>query len=285
MRAIAVVALLTVIATLVSAPAEARKKEDWKSALIALGVAWAIGEMADDNSRQQPAQTMPAPEALTRAPRPMGTVLITQVSGPQSTAWVAGEVLKAAGWQVVYDQDRRAAEAEQRRYGGNASIAPAQYFASVRTEFRNGREYDQSQYGRRSSSGSGGREVICTVWLRIATGTGLTYTATGTGSSWSRYERFDWRSCGWGSSRRDYTPNDDDWALLSAMVSACNGITRQAVPPASYGTATPPSATAVPQAGQAHFCPNCGKQTPQGANFCPFCGSRLVPPTGGTPTN
>lgn len=279
MRAIAIVVLLTILTSFVSAPAEAKGRggTDWKEALVALGLVWAFGELTDDaGCRQAPAPTSPAPEPLQRAPRPLGTVLVTQVSGPSSTSWVTGEVLKAAGWQVVYDDDRRMAEEEQRRYGGNAQIQPARYFATVRTEFLNGREYDRSQQGRYSSSESGGQEVICTVRLRIATGTGLTYTASGTGSSWSRYERFDWRSCGWGSSDRYYTPNDDDWALLSAMVSACNGITRQAVPPASYGTPTPTTTTA-PQDGQTHFCTACGKSTPQGANFCPFCGTKLAP--------
>jgi len=286
MRAIAIVVLLTILTSCVSAPAEAKGRggTDWKEALLAVGLVWALGELTGDaGCRQTPAPTSPAPEPLQRAPRPLGTVLITQVSGPSSTSWVTGQVLKAAGWSVVYDQDRRAAEAEQRRYGGTTQIAPVQYFCSVRTEFRNGREYDRSQYGQCRSSANGGRERLCTVWLRVATGTGLTYTATGAGSSWSRYERFDWRSCGWGSSDRYYTPNDDDWALLSAMVSACNGVTRQAVPPASYGTPTPP--TTAPRDGQAHFCPACGKSTPQGANFCPFCGTKLAPPTQPAPTN
>lgn len=290
MRAIAIAVLLCILTSFVVLPApvyaKGRGGTDWKEALVALGLVWALGELTGDaDCRQTPAPTSSTPEALIRAPRPLGTLLITQVGGPSSTAWVTGEVLKAAGWQVVYDQDRRAAEAEQRRYGGTTQIAPAQYFASVRTEFRNGQEYDRSDRGRYSSSANGGRERLCTVYLRIATGTGLTYTATGIGSSWSRYERFDWRSCGWGSSDRYYSPNDDDWALLSAMVSACNGITRQAVPPASYGTPTPTTTTTAPQDGQTHFCPACGKTTPQGANFCPFCGSRLVTATQPAPTN
>lgn len=290
MRAIAIAVLLCILTSFVVLPAPAYAKgrggTDWKEALVALGLVWALGELTGDaDCRQAPAPTSPAPEPLQRAPRPLGTLLITQVGGPSSTAWVTGEVLKAAGWQVVYDQDRRAAEAEQRRYGGTTQIAPAQYFASVRTEFRNGQEYDRSDRGRYSSSANGGRERLCTVYLRIATGTGLTYTATGIGSSWSRYERFDWRSYGWGSSDRYYTPNDDDWALLSAMVSACNGITRQAVPPASYGTPTPTTTTTVPRDGQAHFCTACGKSTPQGANFCPFCGTKLAPQLNGAPTN
>jgi len=281
---------LCILTSFVVLPAPAYAKgrggTDWKSAVLALGLVCALGELTDDaDCRQAAVPTSSAPEPLQRAPRPLGTLLITQVDGPSSTAWVAGEVFKAAGWQVVYDDDRRMAEEEQRRYGGNAQIPPARYFASVRTEFRNGREYDRSQYGRYSSSESGGQEIICTVWLRIATGTGLTYTASGTGSSWSRYERFDWRSCGWGSSDRYYTPNDDDWALLSAMVAACNGVTRQAVPPASYGTPTPTTTATTPQDGQAHFCTACGKSTPQGANFCPFCGTKLAPQFNGAPTN
>ena len=288
MRAIAITVLLCILTSFLVVPAHAERRggTNWKEALLAVGLVWALGELTDDaDCRQAAVPTSSAPEPLQRAPRPLGTLLITQVDGPSSTAWVTGEVLKAAGWQVVYDDDRRMVEEEQRRYGGNAQIQPARYFATVRTEFRNGREYDRSQQGRYSSSESGGQEIICTVWLRIATGTGLTYTASGTGSSWSRYERFDWRSCGWGSSDRYYTPNDDDWALLSAMVSACNGITRQAVPPASYGTPTPTTTTTAPQDGQAHFCAACGKSTPQGANFCPFCGSRLVTATQPAPTN
>lgn len=286
MRAIAITVLLCILTSFLVVPAHAERRggTNWKEALLAVGLVWALGELTDDaDCRQAAVPTSSAPEPLQRAPRPLGTLLITQVDGPSSTAWVAGEVFKAAGWQVVYDDDRRMAEEEQRRYGGNAQIPPARYFASVRTEFRNGREYDRSQYGRHSSSESGGQEVICTVRLRIATGTGLTYTASGTGSSWSRYERFDWRSCGWGSSDHYYTPTNDDWSLLGAMVAACNGITRQAVPPASYGTPTP--TTTAPQDGQAHFCAACGKSTPQGANFCPFCGSRLVTATQPAPTN
>lgn len=286
MRAIAIAVLLCILTSFAVAPAHAERRggTNWKEALLAVGLVWALGELTDDaDCRQTPAPTSSTPEALRRAPRPLGSVLITQVSGPSSTAWVTGEVLKAAGWQVVYDQDRRAAEAEQRRYGGNAQIQPAQYFASVRTEFRNGREYDHSERSRYSSSANGGRERLCTVYLRVATGTGLTYTATGIGSSWSRYERFDWRSCGWGSSDRYYTPTNDDWALLSAMVMACNGITRQAVPPASYGTPTPRTPTTSTTQGQ--FCPACGKTTPQGANFCPYCGVELAPATQPAPTN
>jgi hypothetical protein len=289
MRVIAIVVLLTILTSFVVLPAPAYAKgrggTDWKEALVALGLVWALGELSDDaGCRQAPAPTSSAPEPLQRAPRPLGILLITQVDGPSSTAWVTGEVLKAAGWQVVYDDDRRMAEEEQRRYGGNAQIPPARYFASVRTEFRNGREYDRASSGHYSSSGSGGREVLCTVYLRVADGAGVTFTGSGRGSSWSRYERFDWRSCGWGSDHY-YTPNDDDWALLSAMVSACNGITRQAVPPASYGTPTPTTTTTAPQDGQAHFCAACGKSTPQGANFCPYCGVELAPATQPAPTN
>ena len=286
MRALAIAVLLCIITSFAVGPvyADRRGGTNWKEALLAVGLVWALGEFTNDDCRQAPAPTSPAPEPLQRAPRPLGSVLITQVSGPSSTAWVTGEVLKAAGWQVVYDQDRRAAEAEQRRYGGNAQIQPAQYFASVRTEFRNGREYDHSELSRYSSSANGGRERLCTVYLRVATGTGLTYTATGIGSSWSRYERFDWRSCGWGSSDRYYTPTNDDWALLSAMVMACNGITRQAVPSASYGTPTPRTPTTSTTQGQ--FCPACGKQvTIAGANFCPSCGTKLAPQLNGAPTN
>jgi len=284
MRALALVVMFALVTSFVAPPAPAQADApEWLKAVVALGAAYYISQNAPET--RYPAQATPAPEPLRRAPRPLGTLLITQVDGPSSTAWVTGEVLKAAGWQVVYDDDRRMVEEEQRRYGGNAQIQPARYFATLRTEFRNGREYDHSQQGRYSSSESGGQEIICTVWLRIATGTGLTYTASGTGSSWGRYERFDWRSCGWGSSDRYYTPNNDDWALLSAMVSACNGITRQAVPPSSYGTPTPTTTTTAPQDGQAHFCTACGKSTPQGANFCPYCGTELAPATQPAPTN
>ena len=33
--------------------------------------------------------------------------------------------------------------------------------------------------------------------------------------------------------------------------------------------------TAVPPQGGTTFCPNCGKQIPQGAKFCPSCGSQI----------
>jgi hypothetical protein len=274
---------LTVLFIIISfLPAEARADKIWKEVAQAVSDVLVAGAA---DVRYQPAPAcIPEREALRRAPRPLGTVLISHVSGPQSTAWLVGEVLKAAGWLVIYDDDRRAAEAEQRRYGGNAQIEAVKYFCSVRTEFRNGREYDQSQRGRHTSSGAGGRERLCTVYLRVATGTGLTYTATGVGSSWSRYERFSWHSCNWGTSSRDYTPNDDDWALLAAMVAASNEIIRQAVAPASYGIPRDQAPTASVQNGQVRYCPACGKSTPQGANFCPSCGSRLgVPPA--APTN
>jgi len=271
MRALTVV-LLVLTSFL---PAEVRADKLWKE--VAQVAADILIAGATDVRYQPAPACIPEREALRRSPRPLGTVLISQVSGPQSTAWVAGEVLRATGWSVIYDADRRAAEAEQRRYGGGAPIATVEYFASVRTEFRNASEYDRSASGRHTSSGAGGRERMCTVYLRIGSGTGLTYTASGIGSSWSRYERFSWRSCNWGTSSRDYTPNDDDWAMLAAMVAASNEIIRQAVAPASYGIPRDQAPTASVQNGQVRYCPACGKSTPPGANFCPYCGAKLAP--------
>lgn len=254
MRAIAIVCVITSFSfILVSAPAEA-KGEDWLKAFGAILVA---------SESRRPA---PQPEPILSLPRQPGAVLVTQVSGPSSTAWVAGDVLSAAGWSVVYDQDRRAAEEERRRYGGTLCLDPVSYFLSVRTEFRNGREYDRSDRGRYGSSANGGRERLCTVYLRVASvgANGRTFLSSGTGSSWCRYERYEWRSYRWGASRRDYTPTDDDKALLAAMVAASNDLVRQV------------SASPVGTSGQ--FCSQCGKSTPQGANFCPRCGTRLSAP-------
>jgi hypothetical protein len=253
-------------------------------AVVALGAAYYLSQNAPEC--RQPVPTTPAPEPLRRAPRPLGTVLVSRVSGSSNATFVVADVLEAAGWSVLFEEDRRALEAEQRRYGGGAPGAQVRYFATVRSEFSSGREYDRSQSGRYSSSGDGGREVLCTVYLRVADGAGVTFSGAGRGSSWSRYDRSSWRSRGWSSSSRYYSPDDKDLALLAAMVAASNQVIAQAVPPAAYAiTPNHVGGSSSSQAEQVHFCPGCGKHAPQGANFCPHCGAKLAPPPRGAPAN
>lgn len=282
MRAIAIVVLFCIVTSFLVTPvpahAERRGGGNWKEAAIALGLVWLLGELAPNS--QQPTSTPPvsppAAESLRQAPQPEGGLLIKQVSGPANTSWVAEEVLKAAGWSMINDQARRAAAEENQRHGGNNEVAAASWFVFIRAEFSQASEYEQSEYNRyrygSSSSSSSARGTKCTVYLTVANGGTTSYSASGVGFSWSRYERFNWNSCRWGNSSSSYTPQDRDWALLSAMVAASNGITRQTCP-------------IVAPDVQAHYCPGCGKATPQGANFCPFCGSRLTPATQPAPTN
>lgn len=267
MRAIATIMIVVILISVLSVPVQA-KTSDWLKLALALGVIAVAGGGHGQSTYPQEA----APEPLLPSQRLLGCLLIREVSGSSNTRWVAGEVLSAAGWQVIYDEDRRTALDEQRRYGGSGQVAPASFFASVRSDFRQGREYDRGQYGRSYSSGNGGREVVCTVYLRIADGTGRTLQAIGSGSSWSRYDRFDWRSRRYGSSSRDYVPNDQDLALLAAMVAASNQVVRQLSPASGSMVPKGPASTVGTPVG---YCPSCGGQAPTGANFCPKCGKQL----------
>jgi len=119
--------------------------------------------------------------------------------------------------------------------------------------------------------------------MRIADGVGNTYQAQGVGSSWSRYDSFNWRSCNYSSSQRDYTPTDGDLALLAAMVAASNQASSQAymaaVPPA-YGDVPAngigSAGTPQPTASALAHCPYCSEAiVVTGARYCTKCGKEL----------
>lgn len=263
MRAIALMLILAVFTSLF-APAWAGDRE--KRIVGGILALIAASKLARSSVQPCPASQFEAPIYLQTASRPLGNLLIREVSGSSNVRWIAGQVLGDSGWAVIYDEDRRTAQEEQRRYGNGGQVPVASYFATIRAEFRQGREYDRSEYSRPHSSGNGGRERICTVYLRIAGG-GNTYLATGVGSSWSRYDRFDWRTCGYSSSRRDYTPTNDDRALLAAMVDASNQITQQA----SQSLRLPAEAVST-----GVHCRECGAEVKiVGAKFSPCCGKPL----------
>lgn len=281
MRALALVVLFTIL-TSFAIPAPARADlPPLAKAVFALGAAYLISKNAPESEPEPaPVFTSTPAQPLRRAPDPLGTVLIKKVSGSSNATFVVADVLGAANWSILIEEDRRALEEEQRRNGGGAPGAQVSYFVTVQASFASGREYDRSQSGRYSSSSEGGREMLCTVYLRIADGAGITYSGYGEGSSWSRYDRASWRSYGWSSSERYYSPDNRDYALMAAMVAASNRIVAQVAPRPAV---TP---NAVPPTGQL-FCPACGGGTSQGAYFCARCGVQLrpVPQTNGAPKN
>jgi hypothetical protein len=76
-------------------------------------------------------------------------------------------------------------------------------------------------------------------------------------------------------------------AIIVLIVSL--SMRKRRPPQAGYPYAPPPPPP--PQAGPAPgymFCPNCGKQVPQGTRFCPYCGFQIgapTPPQAPTPPN
>jgi len=222
--------------------------------------------------------------------RPLGEILIREVNGSAEAAFIVAEVLDRAGWRVVLDEDRRAAEEESQRYGaGPVRPEGVKYFATVNADFADGREYGRSSWGRSSASAGESQERVCRLRLRISDMRGRSVTVSGIGSSWSRCSRFSWQGCNWGSESRNFAPSSDDAAMLVAMVAASNEFLYrlsgavaqpQARPkPAPRKSAAPKSPPAPPVADEPSTasCPQCGQELTGKERFCPDCGRKLLP--------
>ena len=271
MRALSVWLIVVMLITVaVAIPAQAKTK-DWLA--LAIGVGLVLATDGDCHSNQ----SVPvfAPEPLYIAPCRIPGLLIKN-NYDQRIQMVTAGVLSAAGWDIIDERARQAIIEENRRFGSAVPVVPASWIGTVYTTFTNASEQEYQQYhngrGWSSSNGSSSRGIKCTVQLSVANGGTHSFNGQGVGYSWSRSEWFSWSTQRYGQSGGSFVPQDRDYAMLAAMTSASNQVTRQAAS-VIRPTALP---AYVPPATNLH-CNSCGAEiiVQPGAKFCPLCSKEL----------
>lgn len=275
MRALSVW-LVAVMLFVVVVPAQAKVK-DWLALAIGVGLVLATD---GDCHGSQPVLPVIEPEPLYAAPCRIPGLLIKNVYD-QRTQMVAAGVLSAAGWDVIDERARQAIIEENRRFGSAAPVAPASWIGQVYVTFSQASEQEYRQFhnghGWSTSSGSSSRGIKCVAQLSVANGT-RSFNGQGVGYSWSRSNWSNWDTRCFGQGGRTFVPQDRDYALLAAMISASNQVTRQAayvvkpvqqVAPTTLPAYVPPTTSL--------YCNGCGAQisVPVGAKFCPLCSKAL----------